>query len=43
MSRKGPVFVCLKVDHPDAPPEFHMCSPGEAMKRLAARLKEGGS
>ncbi len=40
MKKKGPVFVCLKVDHPDEPPEFHMGSTGAAMKRLAARLRE---
>ena len=41
MTRKGPVFVCLKVDHPDEPPEFHMGSTRDAMKRLAAGLREG--
>ena len=38
MSAKGPVFVCLKVDHPDQVPEFHMGSTARAMRRLASRL-----
>ena len=38
MSTKGPVFVCLKVDHPDQVPEFRIGSTAQAMKRLASRL-----
>ena len=38
MSAKGPVFVCLKVDHPDEVPEFHMGSTARAMRRLAFSL-----
>ena len=40
MRKKGPVFVCLKVDHPEEPPEFHMGSTGQAMKRLSAHLSQ---
>ncbi|MCH8309933.1 MAG: thiamine pyrophosphate-binding protein [Chloroflexi bacterium] len=38
MNEKGPVFVCLKVNHPDEIPEFYMGNTGEAMKRLASNL-----
>lgn len=42
MKKKGPVFVCLKVIHPPSDiPEFHMGNTNAAMKRLAARLREG--
>ena len=40
MSAQGPVFVCLKVDHPDEVPEFYMGSTVQAMKRLATRLND---
>ena len=33
------MFVCLKVDHAGEPADFHP-STGDAMKRLAARLRE---
>ena len=39
MRSRGPVFVCLKVDHAGEPADFHP-STGDAMKRLAARLRE---
>jgi hypothetical protein len=38
MNEKGPVFVCLKVNHPDDIPEFQMGNTAEAMKRLASNL-----
>ncbi len=38
MNQKGPVFVCLKVDHGDEVPPFYMGNTGQAMKRLSARL-----
>ena len=38
MSAKGPVFVCLKVDHRDQAPEFRMGSTAQAMRLLASRL-----
>jgi len=41
MNEKGPVFVALKVNHPDEIPEFYMGNTGEAMKRLAANLSSG--
>ena len=41
MKKKGPVFVCLKVHHPDEIPEFAMGNTGSAMKRLSAKLREG--
>ena len=41
MNEKGPVFVALKVNHPDEIPEFYMGNTGEAMKRLAANLSFG--
>ena len=41
MNEKGPVFVALKVNHPDELPEFYMGNTGEAMKRLASNLSSG--
>lgn len=38
MKEPGPVFVCLKVNHPDEAPEFYMGDTGHAMKRLASNL-----
>ena len=38
MNEKGPVLVCLKVDHPDEIPEFYTSNTREAMKRLASNL-----
>ena len=38
MNEKGPVFVCLKVNHPDEIPESHTGNTGKAMKRLASNL-----
>ena len=38
--KKGPVFVCLKVNHPDGVPGLYIGSTGAAMKRLAAKLRE---
>ena len=38
MNEKGPVFVCLKVNHPEGAPEFYTGNTGEAMKRLASNL-----
>ena len=41
MNEKGPVFVALKVNHPDEIPEFYMGNTAEAMKRLASNLSSG--
>ena len=41
MKKKGPVFVCLKVIHTEEAPEFQITRTREAMKRLAAKLREG--
>lgn len=42
MDKQGPVFICLKVNHPaDGVPEFHMGSTKDAMKRLSAALSSG--
>jgi hypothetical protein len=38
MNEKGPVFVCLKVNHPDEIPQSQMGNTAEAMKRLASNL-----
>ena len=40
MSAKGPVFVCLKVDHPDKTPEFRVRNTARAMRNLASKLSE---
>ena len=40
MSRRGPVFVCLKVSHPPEPPLFYMGKTGPAMRALAANLNQ---
>ena len=39
MSQTGPIFVCLKVVHDEAPP-FYMGSTSEAMRRLTTTLKD---
>ena len=41
MRQRGPVFVCLKVGHPDEAPEFHMGSTAAAMVRLTDTLRQG--
>jgi hypothetical protein len=41
MNEKGPVFVALKVNHPDEIPELYMGNTAEAMKRLASNLSSG--
>ena len=41
MRRRGPIFVGLRVNHPDEIPEFAMGNTGAAMKRLSATLREG--
>ena len=41
MRKRGPVFVCLKVSHAEEVPEFHWGNTGAAMRRLAAKLREG--
>ena len=38
MSQAGPVFVCLKVHHPEEPPPFHVPDTAGEMRRLAAKL-----
>ena len=38
MGRKGPVFVCLKVEHGDEVPPFYVGNTGQAMKRLSLKL-----
>ena len=38
MKEPGPVFVCLKVDHPDEQPPVYIGNTGAAMKRLAQKL-----
>ncbi len=42
MKQQGPVFVCLKVHHPDETPPFYMGNTGGAMKRLADKLAAEG-
>ena len=39
MEQTGPVFVCLKVSHPPAPPPFYIGNTGSAMKRLARQFR----
>ena len=39
MDQEGPIFVCLKVSHPPAPPPFYMGKTGPAMLRLAEALR----
>ena len=41
LDRQGPVFVCLKVDHPGEPPPRGMGSTKDAMRRVAETLREG--
>ncbi len=41
MKKKGPVFVCLKVAHPDEVPEFRIRKIAPEMRRLAEELREG--
>ncbi len=41
MAQPGPVFVCLKVNHPPAPPPFYMGKTGPAMRSLAEELRRG--
>ena len=41
MRKKGPVFVCLKVSHTEEVPNDDMVRTRDAIKRLAARLREG--
>ena len=38
MKEPGPVFVCLKVDHPYEQPPVYIGNTGAAMKRLAEQL-----
>ncbi len=40
LTTRGPVFVALKVSHPDEQPEIRIGKTGEAMRRLATRLRE---
>ncbi len=40
MTRKGPVFVCLRVNHAEDLPEFPSGSTRDAMKRLAMTLEK---
>ncbi len=39
MAQTGPVFVCLKVNHPPEPPPFYMGKTGPVMRRLADKLR----
>ncbi len=36
----GPVFVCLKVNHPPTPPPFYMGKTGPIMRQLEKTLRE---
>ncbi len=38
LDKDGPVFVCLKVSHEGEPPEVHIGSTRDAMRRLSAKL-----
>ncbi len=40
MEQNGPVFVCLKISHPPAPPPFYMGKTGPAMRSLAETLRQ---
>lgn len=40
MNATGPIFVCLKVNHPDGGPDFFMGSTKDAMNRMASKLRE---
>jgi sulfopyruvate decarboxylase subunit beta len=42
MDSQGPVFVCLKVNHDNPVPPFYMGNTGQAMRKLAARLRGAG-
>ena len=39
MEQKGPVFICLKVNHAGSLPDVVIGNTGAAMKRLAAKLQ----
>ena len=41
MAQRGPVFVCLKVDHPPEPPPFYMGKTGPVMRQLAKTIQDG--
>jgi len=41
LEKQGPVFVCLKVNHPDGGPRFYMGSTRDAMQRVKATLQKG--
>ena len=43
LTKRGPVFVSLKVEHPPDIPDFHVGNTGAAMRRLAAHLSEESS
>ena len=40
MAQPGPVFVCLKVNHPPHSPPFYMGNTGPVMRRLARQLQD---
>ena len=40
MEQTGPVFVCLKVNHPEEPPPFHVHDTAGEMRRLASQLAD---
>ena len=40
MELSGPVFVCLKVNHPPTPPPFYMGKTGPIMRQLEKTLRE---
>ena len=39
VAQQGPVFVCLKVNHPPTPPPFYMGKTGPKMRYLAETLQ----
>ena len=41
LTKKGPVFVCLKVVNPPDAPGMYMASTKQAMQRMAKALREG--